>query len=951
VPSGLQYGANPGSIQVQGSWLQVPNGEALAIAGGNVQLNGAFLQAPEGRVELAAVGAPGTIGLEDDNGSTRLRFPEGIARTDALFNDTVIRSLGDGGSITSYTQNLTIDSSSVRAGFDANLGFNGTQAGNITLDATGEIKIGQDSRVANDVFPSATGNSGNIDIKARSLSLADNAQIGTISFGRGNAGKILIQAKDSVSLAGEASIRSNLASTDVSKAEGQGGDINIQTRLLYLTDGADLSSSTFGQGDAGNITVQANESILLVNGKIFSAVREGAIGQGGKINIQAGSVSLSEGAALDSSVEEGAIGQGGDINLNVGSLSFTNDAVLFADTAGQGNAGNITVRANDFISLTNSKIYTNVDFGANGQAGNISIQTGSLSLIDGSRISNSTFGKGNAGSIFVKANDSISLIGDTSSIISGVAAGAVGNGGDIQIKAESLSLTNGAQLFASTYGAGNSGNIAVNVSDAVNLSGVGSMTGFSSGLLTNTEEGSGGQAGDIRVATSALRVSGGAVVSALTRSTFKGGNITVDANTLEVTNGGQLLNTAFSSGDAGDVTVNATDRVTLTGSDLTFSNRLSQFGQVDPDSPASGLFARTEGAGAAGNIKINTPNLTVRDKAQVSASTSGGKGGSITVMANSFDVTDSGQLRTTTAGSNDAGDITLKVQDDFTLAGADRGLFANTEPGSAGNGGSIFIDPKTMVIRHGARVAVDSQGSGKGGNIDIQTDSLTLDNKALISAETASNTGGDITLQLKDLLLMRHGSRISTTAGIARGDGDGGNIMIDADFIVAVPSENSDITANAFKGEGGNVNITAQGVFGIQRRERPTPQSDITASSELGINGTVQINTPDIDPNRGLVELPSVPVNVEVAQGCQAGGKQASIEFFNTGRGGLAPTPYEPLSSSNIWEDVPPSTNAPIGTTPDKIVEAQGWLLDEKGEVTLVAEIPTIQSQGRCRLR
>jgi large exoprotein involved in heme utilization and adhesion len=246
---------------------------------------------------------------------------------------------------------------------------------------------------------------------------------------------------------------------------------------------------------------------------------------------------------------------------------------------------------------------------------------------------------------------------------------------------------------------------------------------------------------------------------------------------------------------------------------------------------------------------------------------------------------------------------------------------------------------------------VDSQGSGKGGSIDIQADSLTLDNKALISAETASNTGGDITLQLQNLLLMRRGSRISTNAGTAQAGGDGGNITIDADFIVAVPREDSDITANAFKGRGGNVNITAQGVFGIQRRERPTPQNDITANSELGINGTVQINTPEVDLNRGLVELPSQPVNTEVAQGCQVGSKQASLEFFNTGRGGIAPNPYEPLSSSNLWEDVPSSTNASIATTPDKIVEAQGWLIDEKGEVTLVAEIPTTQSQGRCRLR
>ncbi|AFZ20256.1 two-partner secretion domain-containing protein [Allocoleopsis franciscana] len=960
VPLGLQYGGNARSIETQGSRLQVLEGKTLALVGGNLQLNRTLLEAPEGRVELAGVSDSGTIGLEVNNSSLRLNVPEAIARTDVSVNGSVIRSLGDGGSITIYADNLTIDRSSVRAGFDADFGFNGTQAGDITLDAIGEVNIGQGSIVANSVLPDSTGNSGNVNIKATFVSLTDNAQIGAITFGQGNAGKILIEAKDSVSLTGNTSIRSNVGSD----AEGNGGDINIQTPLLSLTDGADLSTSTFGQGDSGNITVQANESILLVNGRIYSAVREGSIGKGGKINIQTNSLSLSEGSALDSSVEEGGIGSGGDINLSVGSLSLTDNSVLFADTAGQGNAGTITVRANDFISLTSSKIYSNVDFGANGQAGNIDIQTGYLSLVDGSRISNSTFGTGNAGSIFVQANDSISLIGDTSAIISGVAWEAQGNGGDIQLAAKSLWLTNGAQLFAATFGAGNSGNIAINISDTVNLSGVGSTTGFSSGLLTNTEEGAGGQGGDIRVTTSTLRVSDGAVLSAVSRSSFKGGNINVDANTLEVTNGGQLLTTAFSSGDAGNITVNTSDRVILAGNDSTFTARLAQFDQVDTDGSASGLFARTEGTGAAGNVIVNTPLLTVQDTAQVSASTSGGTGGSIAVTANRFEAINGGQLRTTTAGSNQAGNITLRVHEDVTLAGSDSGLFANTERGSIGNGGSILIsNPKTMVIREGASVAVDSQGAGEGGNIQIQAGAITLNNNASISAETASNAGGGITLQVQDLLLMRHGSRISTTAGTAQAGGDGGNIAIDAQFILAVPKENSDITANAFTGRGGNINITTQGIYGLQFRPLLTPLSDITASSEFGVNGTVQIITPDVDPSQGLVNLPIEPVNVEVAQGCQAAEQQGAVEFFDTGRGGLAPNPYEPISSSDIWEDVPSATqgtelearavpvSAALATPPDQIVEAQGWRINQKGEVVLVAEVPITGTQRRCRLR
>ncbi|MHC5831659.1 MAG: hypothetical protein ACYT04_90745, partial [Nostoc sp.] len=103
-------------------------------------------------------------------------------------------------------------------------------------------------------------------------------------------------------------------------------------------------------------------------------------------------------------------------------------------------------------------------------------------------------------------------------------------------------------------------------------------------------------------------------------------------------------------------------------------------------------------------------------------------------------------------------------------------------------------------------------------------------------------------------------AKISTTAGTAEAGGNGGNINIDAPsgFIVAVPSENSDITANAYTGTGGRVDIQASGIYGIQPRSNPTSMSDITASSEFGVNGTVELNTPDIDPNSDLLELPTI---------------------------------------------------------------------------------------------
>jgi large exoprotein involved in heme utilization and adhesion len=350
------------------------------------------------------------------------------------------------------------------------------------------------------------------------------------------------------------------------------------------------------------------------------------------------------------------------------------------------------------------------------------------------------------------------------------------------------------------------------------------------------------------------------------------------------------------------------------------------------------ILASTDGQGDAGNINADGDRISLQGGSQISAATAGGEGGSIILRGNDLDVTEGSRLSTTTAGSSDAGNIDVKIADGITLTGMGSGFFASTEADSTGNGGSILSDSRTLTIREGAGIAVDSQGTGVGGSVQIQAESATLEEQAFISAETTSNTGGDLTLQLRDYLLLRHNSRISTTAGTAQAGGDGGNIGIDTGFIIAVPEENSDITANAFEGRGGNINITAQGIYGIEFRDELTPFSDITASSELGLDGEVSINTPGIEPDRGLANLPGEPRNPQPLEGCQAGAGESGSRFISTGRGGLPSSPTEPLGSSEIWEDVQPPSQQARDASPERIVEAEGWMVNDRGEVVLVAQ-------------
>ncbi|HEY9609229.1 MAG TPA: S-layer family protein, partial [Allocoleopsis sp.] len=453
-----------------------------------------------------------------------------------------------------------------------------------------------------------------------------------------------------------------------------------------------------------------------------------------------------------------------------------------------------------------------------------------------------------------------------------------------------------------------------------------------------------GRGGDLKITTDQLIVRDRAAVTAATLGQGTGGNIQVQANSLALTNGAQVSAATSGKGQAGDISVREADAVSLTNSAI-----------------STAVNAGAEGSG--GDIDIQTRSLSVRDQARISANTAGdGKAGSITVRGNTLEATNGGQLLTSTASGQDAGNINLTIKDDVKLTGEKTGIFANTTPGSTGNGGSILLNARTLDLRNGAGIAVGSQGTGEGGDITAQSNSTTLDNRAFISAKTASNTGGNITLGVQDLLMLRRGSEISTTAGTAQAGGDGGNITINAGFILGIPTEDSDITANAFTGRGGNINITTQGIFGLQFRPHLTPLSDITASSRFGLNGSVQIITLGVDPNRGLAELPTDLVDATglIDRRCvPGGGTEQSSSFTITGRGGLPPNPNEALGEEGLLEDLGTSVGVSTGTrggqqlrastspssSPQQLVEAQGWVFAPDGTVILTAQAPTATPQ------
>jgi filamentous hemagglutinin family protein len=567
----------------------------------------------------------------------------------------------------------------------------------------------------------------------------------------------------------------------------------------------------------------------------------------------------------------------------------------------------------------------------------IKLQAKSIELTDGAKLIADTAGPGNAGDILIKA-DSVKFSGTgpvastqqalnatnsqdliSSGAFSQVLNGATGNGGKIDIQTRLLTVSKGAQISAVTNGQGHAGSINLNVTQQAEFDGVGS-----SKVNTLVNNNSGGSSLD---KTFELFAPSGAFSSvrkdAIVRPEVRDitGSVTITTPSLRVINGARLTSSLSGTGNAGDVKINANDiLLSNAGPNATTPGAVDDF--------SGGISVLNQGIGTGGNITINTDRLNVENGIVIAA---------------------------LTRGNGNAGTVTINAKESVAI---DRSfLISDVQVGGTGIAGDIKITTGSLALKNTARISVDSNGTGEGGAITLATNKLSLDNKSSITAETTSGKGGNITIDAKDLVSLRRQSLLSTTAGTQNAGGDGGNITITSPFVVAVLRENSDIRANAFTGKGGNISITANQVFGLRQQLQDTPFSDITASSALGINGTININNLSLDPSQGLQALNLSPVDPSnlIAQGCNSGRRVAegNSRFVILGRGGFSSSPDDPFSGMGVLNDlgnlVPSSmtvvpsvtqqiTPSPIAASPIEIVEAQGFAKDPQGNVYLVSQ-------------
>ncbi|MEL6462274.1 MAG: filamentous hemagglutinin N-terminal domain-containing protein [Cyanobacteria bacterium J06621_15] len=650
------------------------------------------------------------------------------------------------------------------------------------------------------------------------------------------------------------------------------------------------------QGDGHNFVGSAfiplknhSTKVLEVNpGKTIALIGGNIILDGGSLKTESGRVEL------------GSVGSGQvDFNLTPGSLKFSyNNAETFQDIKLSNKAA---LDANSSFRNT-SNLRNDLDTNLV-NSNSIQLQGKNIYLSDNSIILNNNQSNLPSGNININAKESFEM--RRNSVVRSQAL--VGEGGNIAVSAKQVLLADIGGILAFNYGDKSGGNIKIKASDSVNLIGVTTGTEDSTTIVTNTF------------------------------SNGDGGNIDISTSRLNVMNGGLISSSGF-GGNAGNLIINASESVEVVGIEPNF---------LQP----SVLTSVTLGNGNGGNLTLNTKRLIVKDGGRVDASTvANGAAGSITINASEkIELTGSDpQFLVPSLIASSAIIEDEIIQKRFGLPSV-----------IEGKSGQITINTGQLNIADGALLIVKNDGSGDAGILKVTADSINIDNKSSISAANKSGEGGNIDLQTQNLLLRRNSNISATSAGT----GDGGNINIDTKILAAL--ENSDITANSEGSFGGRVEINAKGIFGTQFREFLTPESDIAATSGLGaeFNGVVDINTITINPNSGLVELPTglTDSSSKIKAGCSV--NSANI-FTATGRGGLPENPNQLFTVNNpvvdvinlvsISENNSNSISSNSSTDNHKkdkkaqkeIVEAKGWVVDAKGNVEFVAEIPSTRNNS-----
>jgi len=709
-------------------------------------------------------------------------------------------SFGNAGAVNINSEKLLINAGNTEQftglASQAGTGSNGN-AGSINVTITELIDIQPGGKISTDTF--GPGNAGNIVVKAQDLSInrLDNIKTGIFSQAKltslGDAGAIDLSINATTRILNGGEISSNTFSN------GNAGSINLISGQLIL-DGnkSELLTGIFSNaeqgssGHAGSLMLSISDTLEMNNAQISSDAHIDSLGNAGQINIEVSeAVTMLNGAYIGSNTY--SIGNAGDIKLSADELLINGIGSIYstgffsdADSDSNGNAGTISlhivnqlhmeqalISSNALINSKGNGGQINVDVGglfsvsndsvvnsntfSSGDAGSININAANLQLTKGGEIASYTYAQGNAGSINITTLD-LTADAQASSSLTGILSDAqpnsTGNAGSINISADkSITVTNGGRISSTTYAVGNAGNIdiqspqvLVSHNEAINRT----------GILSNAEIGSTGNAGTIKMIVSDL---------------------------LKVSNIGTISSDTYAVGDAGSIDI-VTGQLYLSGTGEVYRTGISSNAEVNS-------------SGNAGSVKVTISDLAeIFNGARISSSTFGqGNAGNLEVNASTMSLDGSDSIFSS-------------------------GIFTTAYENSIGHAGQINVDVSgNLNILANANIASNTYAHGNAGSVEVHAGDLLIDSQipglfSGIGTETrldASGDAGNIKVVVDGELDILHDGNISS---ISNTPGNAGNISIETDklHINAANSQFFNISSAAYQnssGEVGNIDIVA----------------------------------------------------------------------------------------------------------------------------------------------
>ncbi len=706
--------STPAAIAVQGSKLS--NGQSISLVGGStgfkyinpdaisltsvqggVTINGGQLSTRGGEINITSISSIGEVSLRDSMptpGMTlnHIAFSEG-AKLDVSGNA--------GGIIRIRGGTLVVENTVLSANTKNN---HGAPVG-IDIHITNNISVSTVDVPALTATTAGSGNAGAIHITSDTMNVTSKtvdsltyAAIDTHTSGSGKAGRVMITTGN-LTVSGDAASggTSFIDSGTSGSNPGPGGDVVIKAHEIQMQDTA-ITTGNFsalfldsgGAGTAGSVTIDANR----LNMRFSSIITDSndfvhPVGTSGAITISAH-----------------------DINFDHGSLS----------TSGYERSGPITITS-DRLTTYETQIQAITTAKAGGE---IRITSNVIELKDGSSITSTTNGNGDAGPIFLKATDHLGILnsshgGRPGGIFNNSSGenGNQGNAGDITIETPLLQMTGGARINSSTATSGHGGNVTLK---ANSLFMSGENEGFEIEPLFNL--------GATQSSGIFTRTIGGKCSSIC----GKAGDVDITTLSLMMGTGSQINSGTSSNGQGGNINISATNAITMSG-------KLST-GQT------GGIQSRTIGkspdAGMGGNISLVAgQSVTIQDGATISANSTGpGNAGNISVDAGrQLDIQDSSI--TTEANVASGGNIDIKAVDLIRVANGS--ISSSVQGGPSTAGGNITIDPKTVVLQN-AQIRANAD-QGNGGNIQITTPLFLKDSTSIIDASSRFGLSGTVTIQ------------------------------------------------------------------------------------------------------------------------------------------------------------------------------------------------------------